>query len=218
MRYVVDRSGVPVDGHRAGVIRSYARSFWAELSHKGQAPNKWKGESTLQIAENYRLQMANLCVELRLCENGWKADQIAIDNYSSWRTARIKKGQFNTAGTCKQEASEDEDAVLSPSGPTNKESEGGLGNPIPDNRPATSPKRKDVTNAAYPVKKTKHISVSVDSSSDSDPHPARERGNEKANPIDSTNPPQRAAQPSATTEAAGNVQSRPLPRMRVSVV
>ncbi len=95
MRYVVDRDGVPVDGHRAAVIRSVARAFWNELSNKGLAPSKWKGGSSLQITEAYRLQMENLCEELRLCENGWKAEQIAIDNYSSWRVARMKGCIFN---------------------------------------------------------------------------------------------------------------------------
>jgi hypothetical protein len=41
--------------------------------------------------------MEKLCEELCLCENGWKAEQIAVDYYSSWRIARDKKGLFNVA-------------------------------------------------------------------------------------------------------------------------
>ncbi|KAI0280344.1 hypothetical protein BC826DRAFT_975340 [Russula brevipes] len=40
-------------------------------------------------------KMEKICEELRLCKGHWKAEQIAIDYYSSWRNARIKNGLFN---------------------------------------------------------------------------------------------------------------------------
>jgi len=95
MKYVVNHDGVPVDGFCATVIRGVACGFWTELSDQGVAPFKWKAESSLLITQNYRSQMENLCEELRFCENGWKADQIAIDNYSLWCNAWCKKGLFN---------------------------------------------------------------------------------------------------------------------------
>jgi hypothetical protein len=95
MRYVVDRTGAVVDGHHATVMRGTARAFWAELSDKGLAPAKWKGDSSLFITQTYRLQMEKAFEELQLCEDGWKAEQIAIDYYSSWRVAQRNKGLFN---------------------------------------------------------------------------------------------------------------------------
>src|ERR1700730_15062995 len=95
MRYVIDRLGVAVDGHRVAIIHGVAHAFWAELSDWGLAPRKWKGDLSLVITENYRLQMEKICKELQLCEDAWKAEQITIDYYSSWHVAQMKNGLFN---------------------------------------------------------------------------------------------------------------------------
>ena len=63
--------------------------------------------SGLGISDHYRCEMQTRFEELRLCEGGWKADQIAIDYYSSWRTARNKGGKFNVR--VKQEEQDDSD-------------------------------------------------------------------------------------------------------------
>jgi hypothetical protein len=109
MRYVVDRNGIPVDGYRAAAIRAVGRSFWTELSNKGIAPKRWKSDASLEILQNYRSQMERLSEELRLCENGWKSEQIAIDNYSSWRNARQEKGRFNVCVKSKGKKQDDDD-------------------------------------------------------------------------------------------------------------
>jgi hypothetical protein len=95
MLYVVDITGKPVDGHRAGIIREAAREIWKHLSKAGKAPEQWKTDVPVDTADTYKYEMAHRFEELRLCDNGWKAEQIAVDNYPSWRTNRIKARKFN---------------------------------------------------------------------------------------------------------------------------
>jgi hypothetical protein len=95
MIYVVDVNGNPVDGHKASIIREAAREIWRHLSKAGKAPEQWKTDVPVDTADTYKYQMARRFEELRLCDNGWKAEQIAVDNYPSWRTNRIKARKFN---------------------------------------------------------------------------------------------------------------------------
>ena len=95
MLYIVNREGIPVDGHRAGVMRATARAIWLQLSDAGVAPVKWMSDQNLTIGEHYRSEMGTRFEELQICENGWKADQIAIDYYPSWRSSQQNRGNFN---------------------------------------------------------------------------------------------------------------------------
>ena len=106
MRYVVHSNGEPVDGHRASVIRGVARTIWSQLSDNNKAPQTWMSNATLAVMDHYRHEMATRCPELRYCENGWKADQIAIDYYSAWRKGKDGKGRFNPL--VKKEIQEDD--------------------------------------------------------------------------------------------------------------
>ena len=54
----------------------------------------------------YRYNMAKEFPELRLCENGWKADQIATDNYSGWRGLRDGKDKVKKESNPKQESTD----------------------------------------------------------------------------------------------------------------
>jgi hypothetical protein len=142
MRYIVDRDGKPIDGHQAGNIRAIARSIWAELSARGIAPKTWISDTTLAVTEHYRHEMQTRCEELRLCENGWKADQIAIDYYSSWRKGKNSKGNFNSVKQEIQDTTMDND---------NEEDEDNEDN---DNSLAGS-KRKSSSKESPTPKKTK---------------------------------------------------------------
>jgi hypothetical protein len=95
MLYVVDINGNPIDGHKAGIMREAAREIWRHLSKAGKAPDQWKTDVPVDTADMYKFEMAHRFEELRLCDNGWKAEQIAVDNYPSWRTNRIKARKFN---------------------------------------------------------------------------------------------------------------------------
>jgi hypothetical protein len=95
MQYVVDEKGTPVDGFRAAEMRKVARSIWAEIASAGLAPDKWMTDAGLGVADHYNHEMQARFPELRLCDNGWKPEQIAKDYYPSWRTARMKKGTLH---------------------------------------------------------------------------------------------------------------------------
>jgi hypothetical protein len=90
MRYVEDENGEPVDGYLAQHIRTWARGIWIEIAEKGILRAKW-GDMGVEDLKYYHREMRRKFPILALCENSWKADQIAIDNYSSWHTSYAPK-------------------------------------------------------------------------------------------------------------------------------
>jgi hypothetical protein len=109
MRYVVDKTGKPIDGYLAVLMRKFTRSFWAGLSDNGEVPNTWMSCS-LKISDLFRSEMQEQFEELQYCEKGWKVDQIAIDYYSSWRKGRKKAGTFNVKIKKEQEGGDSDDS------------------------------------------------------------------------------------------------------------
>ena len=94
MRFAELEDGTIVDGHAAGNIRRCARSAWVHLANKGEAPSKWRSASAVVI-RSYHDEMYRRFPFLQYCDNDWKAEQIAIDNYPSWYNSWCKK--TNTA-------------------------------------------------------------------------------------------------------------------------
>jgi hypothetical protein len=90
MQYIEDQDGNAVDGHRAAKIREVARSIWAQLASAGKAPKSWK-QADITAAEHYRRELRRNFPELGFCELDWKADQIAIEHYPSWRHNHFKE-------------------------------------------------------------------------------------------------------------------------------
>ena len=99
MLYVVNRDGEPIDGHLAAKMRRVAWEFWKGLSIAGAAPKKWMTNVDLETAKRFRLEMQTQFEDLRLCDGGWKVDQIAIDYYSGWRKSQVDNGIFNKENT-----------------------------------------------------------------------------------------------------------------------
>ncbi len=108
MLYVTGVDGKPVNGHRAGDMRKTGRAAWATIRDCGLATQKFL---QLQgIARDYfRRIMARTHPEFLLCENGWKADQMAIDNYSQWYRVHGKTMQNESRESDDGEDGEDED-------------------------------------------------------------------------------------------------------------
>jgi hypothetical protein len=90
MRFVEDERGEPIDGYQAQYIRTWARGIWIEIAEKGILRAKW-GDMSVEDLKYYHQEMRRKFPILALCENSWKADQIAIDNYSSWHTSYAPK-------------------------------------------------------------------------------------------------------------------------------
>jgi len=83
MRYVQDRHGSVVDGHAVSMMRALARAIWVELGIGGAAPTTWK-QVDAQSRDSYYHAMNVGFFELRLCNENWKAEQIATVYYLSW--------------------------------------------------------------------------------------------------------------------------------------
>lgn len=170
MLYVVNEEGEPIDGHRAKKMRDVARAFWNGLSNAGVAPWSWKTHADLSMMQKFKLEMQTQFPELRLCDGGWKVDQIAIDNYSGWRGGLREKGMFNKTNK--------ENATIIASDEEDTSSAGRTGTSdkqTPGKRKTKGDQSKDVP-AAKKQKKSVDKPAVVD------------KGKEKAKPVQLKNP------------------------------
>jgi hypothetical protein len=94
MRFVEFASGGVIDGNWAADIRRHARSIWVYMANTGTPPATW-GSADLKTKEVYCREMRNRFKELSFCDVDWKAEQIATDNYPSWRTTWMKQQEKN---------------------------------------------------------------------------------------------------------------------------
>jgi hypothetical protein len=75
-------------------MRRFARELWASLNNIGKAPKTW-GKVDAAIATQYQNEMEQIFAELRLSDNHWKADLIAMLNYPSWYTNNVEKEEHS---------------------------------------------------------------------------------------------------------------------------
>ena len=94
MRFVELTNGDTIDGNRAADIRRHARSIWVYMAKTGTPPATW-GSADLKTKEFYCREMRNRFEELSFCDVDWKAEQIATDNYPSWRATWTKQQEKN---------------------------------------------------------------------------------------------------------------------------
>ena len=87
--FVETEQGDLVNDDRLDEIRKHARKFWDEID-KASAPPTWKHAPT-EMKQMYQRFMVDKFPELRLCDNSWKADQIAASNYGSWYNYWVKR-------------------------------------------------------------------------------------------------------------------------------
>ena len=81
--FIEDENGNAVDGHCVTAIRAHARAIWVSLGKLNLLPATW-GKADSKAQQEYRQEMRAKFPELSLCDNNWKADQIATDTYPSW--------------------------------------------------------------------------------------------------------------------------------------
>jgi hypothetical protein len=96
LRFIEDENGNIIDGFRATAMRRFARELWASLNSVGKAPKTW-GKVDAAVAAQYRNEMERKFLELRLCDNSWKADFIATLNYPSWYNNNVEKEDLKRA-------------------------------------------------------------------------------------------------------------------------
>jgi hypothetical protein len=97
-KYIEDTDGNPVDGYRLRDIRAHAWEIWANFQTVGRSPPSW-GRADAEVARHYRREMRLKFSEFALCENDWKADQLATDNYPSWYSNHVKANDIKEETT-----------------------------------------------------------------------------------------------------------------------
>lgn len=90
--YVETADGAPVEEGMLSKIRLTMRSAFQELKRLKLVPDTWTRICHLG-RKVYLLTVCRAHPELAFCDNFWKAEQMAIDNFPSWYTnhVRIKK-------------------------------------------------------------------------------------------------------------------------------
>jgi hypothetical protein len=109
MRYVEDRNGTVVNGHRATEMRRHARLIWVHMANNGGVPPSW-GKADVKLSQTYCHEMRQRFPDLALCDLDWKADQIATDNYPSW----FKNWSESSQKALVKHEQEDPSATLNP--------------------------------------------------------------------------------------------------------
>ena len=90
MRYIQSSDGTVIDGHRAKEMRNHARAVFVGLADDRKFFASW-GDADAMSRRIYYNEMAVRFEELSYCELDWKAEQIAIDVFSGWKTSWTKK-------------------------------------------------------------------------------------------------------------------------------
>lgn len=97
-KYIEGADGEPVDGYKVRDIRSHARAIWANFQTVGRAPPTW-GRADAEIAHVFRREMRLKFFEFSLCDNDWKADLLATENYPSWYNNHIRADDIKREST-----------------------------------------------------------------------------------------------------------------------
>lgn len=134
MFYIQDSSGVSVSERKASDICFHARTTWETLALEGLAPKKWKQCST-PAWKYYLEEMYRYHDDLRLCEGDWKAERLAVDNYSGWMRGRTESSNI----VVKHESTPE----------------------LPSEASVVEKKRKEAPTALTPIKPEKHPRMSL---------------------------------------------------------
>ncbi|KAF9477568.1 hypothetical protein BDN70DRAFT_101295 [Pholiota conissans] len=90
MRYIQDKNGQVIDGHRAREIRIHARAVFVGFAMQGKLFASW-GDADALSRRTFYNEMANRFDELQYCDLDWKAEQIATDTFPGWKFTWLKK-------------------------------------------------------------------------------------------------------------------------------
>ena len=95
MQYAELEDGTVVDGHVASSIRRCARASWVHLANVGNLPSRWRSASSATL-RTYHEEMYRRFPYLQYCDDNWKVEQIAMDNYPSWYSTWRSKNPSET--------------------------------------------------------------------------------------------------------------------------
>lgn len=90
MRYIQDKDGKTIDGHRAREIRIHARAIFVGFAMQGKQFASW-GDADATSRKFFYNEMVIRFEELEYCDLDWKAEQIATDTFPGWKATWLKK-------------------------------------------------------------------------------------------------------------------------------
>ncbi|KAF8155841.1 hypothetical protein B0H34DRAFT_798941 [Crassisporium funariophilum] len=90
MRYIQDKDGQVINGHRAQDIRNYACAIFVGFATEGKQILSW-GDADAVTCRFYYSEMESRFEELQYCDLDWKAEQIAIDTFPGWKVTWHKR-------------------------------------------------------------------------------------------------------------------------------
>jgi len=101
-----DEHGNPIPKLRRAAVRKTAKGFFHLILEMGRAPAAW-GDVSLDIDNELIHRLESEHEFLRLCDNHWKARQVATNSYSQWHLGAPAR---RAAALAKQAAEESERA------------------------------------------------------------------------------------------------------------
>jgi hypothetical protein len=90
MRYIQEKDGQVINGHRARDIRIHARAIFVGFTMQGKRFLSW-GDVDAVSRRTFYNEMASRFEELQYCDLDWKSEQIAIDTFPGWKVTWQKK-------------------------------------------------------------------------------------------------------------------------------
>ncbi|KAH9946898.1 hypothetical protein B0H21DRAFT_883455, partial [Amylocystis lapponica] len=88
--YLEDDQGCTIPRARIDRMRDHARAIWNLFAENNRAPSTWS-QAPLDVRNEFRTEMVSRFPELRLCEDDWKTDYLAMKNYPHWHKRRYPK-------------------------------------------------------------------------------------------------------------------------------
>ena len=87
--FMEDENGDPIPESTKSAARKEAKGFFQLLLNMGRAPVKW-GSASIDINNKLIYRLESGFPFIRLCDNHWKAAQIATNSYSQWYPTAVK--------------------------------------------------------------------------------------------------------------------------------
>ncbi|KAG2108666.1 uncharacterized protein F5147DRAFT_652668 [Suillus discolor] len=104
--FLEDEDGNPLASTAIDSIRRTMRRLFEMLASKNIAPPSW-GRLSEQAYLLFHIAIGTAHPELRFCSNDWKANELAKNVYSAWRTAR-RRAKARAKGVKPEELDQDD--------------------------------------------------------------------------------------------------------------
>jgi hypothetical protein len=109
--FLEDENGNVISESQRCAITSTAGSFWWWLLENDRAPKTFRC-ANFEVQNQWRTFMESSFECLRYCENHWKADQIWINYYSSWKNSSLTKLKNEQKQPRSQTKEQDDNVVI----------------------------------------------------------------------------------------------------------